>query len=322
LIYLGLSIGVAGLLALKYSKTDPIVKFSEAQLHEDSEKITVETENDSDKPVYLKSQIRKIVFSTPEEWRDEVTGIEYMAASRNSVVKNYELVGEQEEPVKLNPGEKKRLSYDLDRSRFFDEFDNLRVDCVCGFEKDDMKGTAYETLPVAHVRDTVKESEKKEGARYSFAILLRETTMPVQATCAGCGEYKWLNWVAKDMHVCDDCRKDIEEQHMPGEECCGEEEDDPGLYFVDRQKFQVKLKERQKQILNLLQVEDKLTAKQVSKKLNLCLSTTRGDLKHLYENSLLNRVRIGKTYQYFSLRDQERIILYEGELDEEHAAWT
>ncbi|MFH1126455.1 MAG: hypothetical protein V1703_04975 [Candidatus Altiarchaeota archaeon] len=40
-------------------------------------------------------------------------------------------------------------------------------------------------------------------------IDFRRNRFPLQATCISCGRQRWLNWVVKESHVCDECKEHL-----------------------------------------------------------------------------------------------------------------
>lgn len=295
-----------------------MVDCREIEFSEEEKKLYLELENVSGEQVYVKPSLRKIVFSSANEWKQNISQEHYMAASRASVIKKYRLIGESSKPLKLNPGEKRRIEYQVLTDDDFRSFDNIRVDCECGFQPQQMKGTSYTTLPLK-----MSEKQENESKQPAEKIEIREISLPVRARCSCCEEVQSLHWVMGGMPVCDDCGVIFKSQGAKPEAVEEEVDFDVEDFIFEQEEFTDALKDRHQDILKLLDTEDKMTASQVAGKLKLSVATARKDLRFLYEATLLDRVRIGRTFQYFSLRDREQIYLQgEEPEDEDNTYWT
>ncbi|MFH1404453.1 MAG: helix-turn-helix domain-containing protein [Candidatus Altiarchaeota archaeon] len=147
---------------------------------------------------------------------------------------------------------------------------------------------------------------------------------PLESMCYCCGKTKWLNWLVNDNHVCDDCREylvpqasDSEEQQVDTPSGIIEDEavDEASLELV--YKDPVNLKPRHEKILDILNSENTASAKDISRKLGRKEKNIAADLRYLMGNGLVDRVKIGRAYKYFSLRDSEQVVLGGEELDDD-----
>ncbi|HHQ45067.1 MAG TPA: ArsR family transcriptional regulator [Candidatus Altiarchaeales archaeon] len=332
-MYVGFGLGLAALVWLKLKKTKPWVEPKDITYDPCEKKIFLDIENKSKEPVYVKPAIRKIVFASPSEWRDDKTNLTYMSGSRNSVIKNFELIGEYASPIRIERGERKRIEYPVRWDAGIDFFDNIRVDCKCGNDPKKLEGTACNTLQVKPQAKDLKISDEKplkltpieeggDGEVISFEV--RKTSMPVEAKCSGCGVEKWLHWVVSDMHLCDECGSIFlgkRDEPALEEDVLDEEVDFELVLDVDGKN--IMLNDRQSDILDLLDVEDQLTSKQIAEKIGCSHATVGKELRNLNRLGIVDRVKVRNKFKYFSLRDRDKIMIYDEELvDEENSMWT
>ncbi|MBD3261187.1 MAG: hypothetical protein GF334_05810 [Candidatus Altiarchaeales archaeon] len=346
-LWLGFSLGLASIFYWRMKKTDSPVDFKKIELDEEKKEIELTVENKNEHPVYVKPAIRKITFTSPCEWRNQTNNMPFMAAQGASVIKGMDLLGEYAQPDVVPPKSRKQFTYPVRQGFEFNSFDNIRVDAICGVNKKTLQGSATTTLqlrikpknlkPVVKIQGengktkNQKPTEKQGNHRkpqetYENPTDVREIWLPLQAPCEECHQVRWLNWVADDKQICDSCRAHLDYSTIKQpliEEAEESDEDDVIEDFELEEMESVTLKPRHMDLLKLFDVEDKLTAKQAAYKLNRSRVSTSNDLRYLFRNNLLSRVKIGRSFHYFSLRDRDQIVLYEDEENlVEESQWT
>jgi hypothetical protein len=345
-LWLGFGVGVATLLLHKFRKVEPLVSFEDIVLDEEDDQIKLKVKNTTTDTVYVRPSIRKITFNSPREWRGVTAQQDYLPAQGVSVIKSFELLGEYAEGIKIRPGQEIEVEYPVRQGFHLNMFDNIRVDAQCGRDKTKLEGSSTSTLqlkirhkklhaPLADEEwEPVGASIKPaaEEAIDSSSSDARMASLPVLAECSNCRQVRWLNWVQGEQHICDNCHDTSTQSYptqsggVPGptmeEADTGEDDDLLGDFEIDSMDA-VSLKPRHIEILNLLEIEDKITVKQAAKKLKRSKESISCDLRYLFKQKLLDRVKIGRAYHYFSLRDRNQILLYED--DEqlvEESQWT
>ncbi|MBD3387726.1 MAG: hypothetical protein GF416_01645 [Candidatus Altiarchaeales archaeon] len=170
----------------------------------------------------------------------------------------------------------------------------------------------------------------------------RKSDFPVQAMCYCCGKDKWLNWVVDGNHVCDDCKDFLSEGDKPSgatfteasqssssnvtdlkDDMLFSGEFEPSEYGVGMlDSNTIELKPRHRRILDILYEENTLSAKELAKRLERNEKPVSTDLRFLLKNNLVDRVKIGGKYKYFSLRDEEQVIIYDPGEESDNPTWT
>lgn len=123
-----------------------------------------------------------------------------------------------------------------------------------------------------------------------------EGVFPLQAVCVCCGREKWLEWVVDGNYVCAGCKAFLEGGF-------GRDTTDSvavvGVEKPASSRLDVgSLKPRQRDILNLVEHENNLTVKKISRLLSVNESTVAADLKFLMKGDLVGRVQVGRRYLY------------------------
>jgi hypothetical protein len=359
-VYLAFGISLATYLFLRYKRITPDVKFKDITYDKLKNQMQVVIENISDHPVYVKPALRVVRFTPASEWKEKTangnSAVPMMTAAAGSVIKGYELIGEYAEPVKIEPKQKISVDFPVMRDFGLKACDNIKIDSTVGNSPEKLEGTATGTLqlnlkelladcgeellealndyldeglsepPVCKIMDGgVLESVQP----LEVGEAMRKSDFPVQALCYCCGKERWLNWVVDGNHVCDECRDYLKDDLPVAADDSGTDYADEGKeyslgYGVELVEApQVDLKPRHKNILDVLYKENTLTAKELSKKLERKEKAVSTDLRFLLKNNLVDRVKIARQYKYFSLRDDEQIVLYDpSESEGEQPEWT
>jgi len=141
-----------------------------------------------------------------------------------------------------------------------------------------------------------------------------KSDFPVKSMCYCCGKDKWLSWVVGGNHVCQECKdflgkdsklsdgglsSEFEEDFEPGQEV--------GVEMIDNPPAD--LKPRHRKILDILYNENTVSIKELAGILGRGQKSVAEDMRFLLRNNLVDRVKIGGKYKYFSLRDSQQFIL-------------
>lgn len=127
-----------------------------------------------------------------------------------------------------------------------------------------------------------------------------ENVFPLQAVCVCCGKEKWLEWVVDGNYVCAGC-KDFFQDGSGSQDVLSAE--NRGVVEIEKSLLQdsnddSSLKPRHREILDLLEHENNLTVRKISRLLSVNESTVSSDLKHLMEKDRVGRVQVGRRYLY------------------------
>jgi DNA-binding transcriptional ArsR family regulator len=156
----------------------------------------------------------------------------------------------------------------------------------------------------------------------------RRNEFPIESMCFCCGKQRWLNWVVDGDHVCDECKEYLIPPQSESDESVdpvfGDVEDDyeeyPQVEVICHEP--VELKPRHEKILEVLNAENTVSVKEMAKRLNLKEKNISTDLRYLMNHGLVDRVKIGRVYKYFSLKDGEQVILQQGGESVDTLHWT
>ncbi|MFH1125999.1 MAG: MarR family transcriptional regulator [Candidatus Altiarchaeota archaeon] len=256
----------------------------------------------------------------------------------DSVIKGYSLIGECPESVKVDSRSVRKIIYDLGDDLSLKVYDNIRVDMQYGFDgvleerlanvmrvvlKDGVdsnllegKSTADKSvspsfclLPFLEDAESVVTptlENSPEGPSFCSlsssqdASTFVENEFPLQAVCVCCGKDKWLEWVVDGNHVCVDCKDFLGHKNrvislLPESEA---ESFIQGFNSKSYEDRYVDLNNRQLEILSLLEHENNLTVKKISKLLSMKESTISSDLRQLMGRDLVGRIEVGNRYLY------------------------
>lgn len=125
-----------------------------------------------------------------------------------------------------------------------------------------------------------------------------ENVFPLQAVCVCCGKEKWLEWVVGGNYVCAGCKDFLE-----GDVSRGQVPESGVVVDVNAVSNGVSggdssLKPRHAEIMSLLEHENNLTVRKISRLLSVNDSTVASDLKYLMERDMVGRVQVGRRYLY------------------------
>jgi predicted transcriptional regulator len=146
-------------------------------------------------------------------------------------------------------------------------------------------------------------------------ISAAKSEFPIHSLCYCCGKKQWLNWVVGGSHVCDECKDFLGSKTMVGahslspavmDDDMESASPDLGLELVESQS--VDLKPRHKKLLDVLQLENTLSIKELSTKVGREMKAVANDLRYLLRNNLVDRVKIHGKFKYFSLRDSQQVV--------------
>ncbi len=354
-IYLAFGIGLAAYLILRLRKVVPDVRFVDVRYDKAGNELELVVENVSDKTVYVKPALRLVRLTPASEWRERTarsdSPVPMMTAAAGSVIKGYELIGEYAEPVPVEAGDKAVIKYPVMRDFGLMAYDNIKVDSPVGENPLKMEGSATGTvrlnlsellkddkgiidaineyLEIAEAEDAALNAggEMLDRGGNSPALDVRKSGYPLQARCFCCGNDRWLNWVVEGNHVCDECREFLagepEDPCIEVDGCVMDDKEcqEVGVELVEQPR--VDLKPRHRQILDALDSENTMSTKELASTLDRGYKAVGSDLRYLLKNNLVDRVKIKGNYKYFSLSDDDQIILFDpNEPDLESTQWT
>ncbi|MBM3308745.1 MAG: DeoR family transcriptional regulator [Candidatus Altiarchaeales archaeon] len=294
--------------------------------------------NQGEKSVYVNPSLRLIHFLNPEEWREKNSNGNgngnsspgYMAAGKcyqvDSVIKGYSLIGDCPESVRVEGKSVRKIVYPLPDDISLRVYDNIQVDSMYGVNsdsesrlvntmrvmlKDDVDCGVFDGVvpegvdgikPAYNPNFCTVPTVDKEG-------VIAESDFPLQAMCVCCGKDRWLGWIVDGNHVCSECKDfldgGVEQLVDEGFPLLAEQEAEIFVGDILSQREEVcdsgadvGLKPRHKEILGLLEHENNLTVKKISKLLSLQESTVVSDLNFLMKSELVGRVKVGNKFMY------------------------
>jgi len=182
-------------------------------------------------------------------------------------------------------------------------------------------GTLTQVSPTQPSLDggIVSESEPQAPrAREGPALSVEKSGFPLQALCYCCGKERWLSWVVEGSHVCAECKEFLaKDKTLVGGLVGGidleEDMESPegGVELIGMGAAD--LKPRHKKILDVLLAESTLSVKELSMKLERDEKAVATDLRYLLKNNLVDRVKIKGRYKYFSLREDDRVLIHDAD---------
>lgn len=297
----------------------PQIEFLDLVYDKTARQLELFVVNEGEKPVYVNPSLRLVHFLDPEEWREKKSNGGYssenMVAGKcyqvDSVIKGYTLVGECPESVRIDGRGIRKIIYPLSEDVNLRVYDNIRVDSQYGFDgvsderlvntmrvvlKDDVDTSVFGNILPEIVKPVYNPNFCLTSSSQENRSVVVETVLPIQAMCVCCGKDKWLEWIVDGNHVCAGC-KDFLGGKTNGALVLPEPSLKESTLKTDRYG-DVCLKPRQREILNLLEHENNLNVKKISKLLSIKESTVASDLKSLMEKDLVGRIEIGKRYLY------------------------
>ena len=210
----------------------------------------------------------------------------------------------------------------LKSEEYLEELSKLLDDAIA------VENTDYNTSVSVPAQGPVDQISSSEVEAPAFAkpegrVDVSKSDLPIQSMCVCCGKNRWLNWVVDEKHVCDDCKEYMSkgsEGNVPPDKVSSMEAADEEFHEIDTEPPMVdlfmscddsKLKPRYQRILELLDSEATLTAKDIAKRLSRKEKAVAADLRYLQSSNLIERVKIGRVFKYFSIRDTGKIIFSE-----------
>ena len=290
--------------------------------------------NESEKPVFVSPSLKLVHFLNPEEWRDKngnanANGamLEGKCYQMESVIKGYSMIGQCEGEIKVDSRSVRKIIYPLSDDINLRLYDNIRVDSTYGFKnasgermtgvmrvvvKEDSEPITVNKIPEENVQPAylpnfcvVSDSDVAEP--YANPT---QSGFPVQAMCVCCGKDRWLEWVVDGNHVCGECKDYLA---GPGLPMLPENQaelfvrdfvsklEDSAVASIDASRDasrDVSVNDRQAELLNLLENENNLTVKKISKHLSIKESTVASDLAYLMHKGIVDRVKIKNRFIY------------------------
>jgi len=339
-VYAAFGIGLTTYLILRLKKINPGVRFKTIQYDKSGNEIHVSVENVSSETVYVRPAIRVVRLTPVDEWRRSVSqssNIPMMAASAGSVIKGYDLIGEYAEAVPVEPGKTSVITYPVRREFGLRALDNIKVDSPVGADPRQMHGTVTETVRLTFNEETSEFIEKEIlgilddatlKSQYDGGVEFKPQAdpnsdrtvsslkgdFPSSSACIVCGG-KWLAGASEGRHVCSCCGgRRFKDNHTVLKGSSYEIDEDIGgcgehqnVEFVEARSICVK--PRHQRILDLLNAENTASSKELAFRLRRPKKAVAEDLRHLFRNNLVDRVKIAGKYKYFAVKEADQIIL-------------
>ncbi|MDD5110986.1 MAG: DeoR family transcriptional regulator [Candidatus Altiarchaeota archaeon] len=292
----------------------PQVEFLDVVYDRAARQLELYVANEGERPIYLNPSLRLVHFLNPDEWKEKKSStgegmMEGKCYQVESVIKGYNLIGECQKPVVVEGMSVRKIVYPLSEDVVLRAYDNVRVESLCGLSnpsgqrmvsvmrvvlKDDNDTRAFDTVAPAYNPNfcVVTENPEKTAAEAAG--------VPVQAMCVCCGKDRWLEWVVDGNHVCSECKDFMQgssrSSMLPDEEAASFIQD--SVQVNETAEGEIQLNDRQREIIALLENENNLTVRKISKMLSASESTISSDLKYLMENDKVGRVEIGRRFLY------------------------
>ncbi len=332
-------IGLATILLLRLRKTSPDVLFKDVRYNKLRNEIQLVVENVSGKTVYVRPALRLVKLLHADELRERSSNgpIPMMTASAGSVIKGYDLIGEYAVPVGVDANSQATITYPVMRDFGLKAYDNIRVDSPVGESPERLEGSVCGTVRMnlsdffsdeyadellqlfdGHLKTGVQAQVSLDGClipapKPSGSL---KADCSVEALCWCCGKKKRLEWVVDGRHVCLDCRdylggapSTLASEHEIGDPSDEAEERGAELELVESPSG---LKPRHRKILEALNLESTMSAKELSGRLGRDQKSVATDLRFLMRTSLVDRVKIRGQYKYYMIRDCEKVLIRTG----------
>jgi len=333
-------LGLVTILILRLKRTSPDVVFKDVRYNKLRNEIHLVVENVSGRKIYVRPALRLVKLIHADELRERTSNgaIPMMTASAGSVIKGYDLIGEYAVPVSVDANSQATIIYPVMRDFGLKAYDNIRVDSPVGEYPDRLEGSICGTVRMnlsdffsdeyadellqlfdGHLKTGVQAQGSFDGcliqAPKSAGSLKADCS--VEALCWCCGKKKRLEWVVDGRHVCLECRdylggapSTLSSEQEISDPCEEAEERGAELELVESPSG---LKPRHRKILETLNMESTMSAKELSGRLGRDQKSVATDLRYLMRTSLVDRVRIRGQYKYYMIRDCEKVLIHTGD---------
>ncbi len=320
------------LTRFKYRK--PAFEFVDLLYDKTQNKIELIVRNCDSKGYFVKPSLRLVKFIQPEEWKEQTAngnGLTMSQGSSSSLIKGYDLLGEEPEAILLEDNTTKKFVYDVPSHIPLDEYDNIRIDLHYGNHSDVVRGMVGNTMHLrfkeiefpkheVDVPKTEVETEllppvqkfmfPEQGVEPNIPPVseavqqktipderIRKSGFPLQATCICCGRDAWLKWIVDGSHVCTECKDFLKDKYGLTEP------PEPEQTKIEEEI----LKPRQIEILKILKNGGGYTIDDLSSAFNISKATVAVDVKFLLSNEYITRTRKGRFFVY-SLSNKPKYI--------------
>lgn len=303
-LLMAIGIGYAIYAYLRLRAKSVKLKFSEVLYDPLTNEIQLHIENDCSGTMYVSPSIRLVRFQAIDELKDKASSYDsnlpFMTASSASVIKGYDLIGETIDPIQLKGGEKTVLKYPLPEGMKLMVFDTLKIDSFIGSKNDGRIHSVTETLKLNLASNILTDS--------ALGDLDQTSTIDGCIETAGLFQTPFDGGIMASETALDILSK-YSGKRKPNTIMESPDDDgDDSLQFELVNSPVIDLKPRHTKILDVLEDETTITAKDLAVALNRKETTVNSDLRFLMKEDLVDRVKIKNTYKYFIVRGQKFII--------------